>query len=289
MKRVIAGLMVLLMEPHAWAAADGLQAEILQARQRIPEVFARVEALRAKFIANPPPYERRGEVARAMKALGQEGLMPLLALITNEEALRQVPPPTREIVLTSAIEAVGVLRDARTAAVMQAILDGQEANPAIARAAAESLGRLADDRSLSYLVARAVAKNPRERAAIAGLAYARRPLAVSALAARLEERPESGTAEKIADAMGFLGSSWAWTALGPAQAEQGLALRLKLSNALCAAYPAYPGPTREAIGRALLMIDHPSLPDRLAELSRNADRALAVDLQSLRQGWLRTH
>jgi HEAT repeat protein len=250
-------------------------------------MFVHVEALRERLLSAPPPYERRGQVTRALKALGEHGLLPLLALITDEMALKQASPQTREIVLVGAIEAVGVLKDARSAAVMRAILDGPEQNPEIMRAAAVALGQLEDEESLAYLVSHAVPGDGRERAAITGLGYARRPLAARALSARLDARPEPAIAEKVADSMGFMGSSWAWITLGEAHADEGLALRAELSSALITAFPAYKGRAREAIGRALLVIDHPSAPRQLATLTAGTDRTLATDVQALKERWLR--
>jgi hypothetical protein len=288
MRRVIASLMMLWMGGVASASPDTLQADIAEARQRRPEIFAHVEALRAQLLLAPPPYERRGQVTRMMKALGPEALLPLLDLIGNPSGVGQAPPRTREMLLVGALEAVGALRDARSAAVMQGILDGPEPSESITRAAAEALGQLGDDRSLIYLVAHAVSGDRREQAAIAGLAYVRRPLAVFTLASRLRIQPEDAIAQRLADAMGFSGSSWAWEALGKGRADEGLAQREELSRALCDAYPVYQGRTRETIGRALLMIHHPSLPAQLAALDVAADRALLADLQALRQRWLRS-
>jgi hypothetical protein len=284
MKKIFATLVLLLM--GAPSSASPLRQEIAQAQERSPELFAQLSSLRAQWIAAPPPYERRGQIGRALKALGPSALLPLLQLITDEHALAQAAPRTREMVLVGAIEAVGVLKDARSSGVMKAILDGNESNAAIARAAAEALGRLESDDAVAFLAAHAVAGDRRERAAVAGLAFARTAPSVAALRALLVTRPDAETTEKLADAMGFNGSSWAWVALGPARAEEGLALRGELSNELTAAYPQYQGRAREAIGRALLTIDHPSAPNRLAALVSGADQALAADLQALQQRWL---
>jgi hypothetical protein len=288
MKRIFATLMMLLVgAPVLASPLEAVQRDIAQARERSPEMFAHVEQLRAQLLAAPPPYERRGQVVRQMKALGPDALLPLLQLITEQRGLDTVAQRTREMVLVGAIEAVGELKDLRAQGVMRAILDGPEANAQIARAAAEALGQLESDDAVAWLAAHAVAGDRRERAAIAGLAFARKPVAVAALRARLATHPDSGTVEKLADAMGFNGSSWAWQALGPARADEGLALRGELSNELVAAYARYDGRAREAIGRALLMIDHPSAPNRLSALSASANATLAADLQALQQRWLR--
>lgn len=289
--RIFTTLLLLLLGTPA-QATPALQQEIAQARERSPEAFARLEALRVQVIAQPPAWERRGQVGRAMKALGADGLLPLLAMLTHLEPLRSASAAAREMLLVGAIEAVGALHDRRSAPVMRQLLDGPESSAApVARAAAEALGALADlpdgDGELSFLVERATAGHPRERASIAGLGFARRPAAVAALRARLESAPSPGLTEVIAGAMGWLGSSWAWNALGPGRADEGLALRDELSASLVPAYAASSGRAREAIGRALLMIDHPATPNRLAALHATSDPTLAADLQELERRWLR--
>jgi HEAT repeat protein len=191
------------------------------------------------------------------------------------------------MLLVGAIEAVGELRDLRAAPVMRQILDGAESNAEVARAAAEALGTFETDDEVAFLAAHARAGDRFERAAISGLGFARGAASVAALRARLESHPPAETAEALADAIGWLGSSWAWTALGPARHEEGTALRDELSATLVAAFPTYEGAAREAIARALLVIDHPSTPNRLATLRAHASPALASSLQSLERRWLR--
>jgi HEAT repeat protein len=264
--------------------ARGLEptrAMIAQARSQAPESFERVNALVASTLANPPPIDRRGQVERKMKALGPDALLPLLALIIDTPALATAPAWARELVQVSAIEAVGALRDHRARPVMYKILDDATANERVARAAAEALGQLDDPDELAYLVARGTSGDRRERAALFGIGYVRRPAAAAALQARLVARPDADTTEVIAAAMGWLGSSWAWAAFGPARADEGLALRGELAGALVAALPGYRGRARTAIADALVMIDHPSTARRIEALRARSDRALAVELQAL--------
>jgi len=285
--KIVATLVMLLVGAPAQGWSESLRQEIAQARSRAPEAFARVEALRAQIVAHPPAWERRANVSRAMKALGPDALMPLVALLSDGAQLQGAPAGVQTMLRVGALEAIGALRDRRAAPVLRQILDGNERNAPVDRAAAEALGMLADDDSIAYLAAQAVAGDARERAAIAGLGFARRAPAVVALRARLDSGPSESLVEPLAEAMGWLGSSWAWQALGPTRADEGLALRDELSASLVRAYPLHRGHAREAIARALLMIDHPSTPNRLAQLHGGADQTLLADLQSLEHRWLR--
>lgn len=249
------------------------------ARADEPAAFAAVEALKTRVVAQPPRYERRAQIGRELKALGPDARDALLALVTAPPAMRD--PRTRRMLLEGALEALGELRDPRTAPALRAILDGPEADADVARAAAEALGRLGDSDAAVFLTARAAAGHPRERAALAGLSHCRRSDVADFLGARLDAQPDPASAVAIADAASFLGSSWAWTALGPSRADEGLAIRAHLSAAALRAYPRYSGAAREALGRTLLVLAHPGTPNALAQLRASAEPPLAADLQAL--------
>jgi hypothetical protein len=118
---------------------------------------------------------------------------------------------------------------------------------------------------------------PRSR----GLGFCRRPEVASHLAARLAEHPPDPTARAVADAIGFLGSSWAWEALGSERVAEGLRMRQMLTHVLLAAWPGYEAGARKTIGHALLELDHPSLPGLLADLRGRVPPAQAEEVRRL--------
>jgi hypothetical protein len=261
MKRILATLLVLL-----GARADATTRNF------------EIEAL-GKRLAQTP-WERRGQVSRAFKALGADALEPLLALVESP-AMRELPSQKRAMVVAGALEALAQLRDRRAAGAFRAAADGSDET--IARAAAEGLGMLGGPDEERFLIARAVDGGPHERAAIAGLGRLRTARSAAHLAARLEARPSPAIAIALADAMGLCGSSWAWQALG----SDGDSVREPLAASLANALPAYEGRARDSLGVALLAVDHPSTPNRLASLRSTANAPLAADLQDLERRWQR--
>ena len=283
MKKILTTLLLLLVGTPAGAdELVKLRAEIADARTQKPEAFAAVEQLRAKLVKSPPTWEHRAQVSRTFKALGPAALYPLLAVVAPDSAaVRNLAPTTRTIFLVSAIEALAAMKDRRALAAYHQIVDGLETEPLIVRAATQAIGALDTEEDASYLIARAQPGQPRELAAIAGLGYCRRTSAATHLSARLDAHPAATETAAIAEAMGWLGSSWAWTALGPQRAAEGAQLRDRLAASLVAAYPNYSGQERQAIGEALLLVEHPATPNRLAQLRAHADVPLAADLLSL--------
>ena len=291
MKKMIATLLFLLLGTPAARALElsTLTAHITQARKVQPQTFARLERLKAHVLAEPLRPEHRGSIARAMKALGPDGVWALVELVRDRASLERAEPLQRRTLLVGALEALRELGDRRLAVLYQQLLDGGDADEAVVRAAAEALGALADDDAAAFLIARARPGHAQERAAIFGLAFCRRIDAAQHLASRLTARPDAATAEALADAAGFLGSSWAWTALGEKRAAEGDAVRGTLSRALVGTFAEEKGPARDAVGRALLMIDHPSLPNELQFLHDAGDAALVADVAALERRLHRVH
>jgi hypothetical protein len=288
MKKLLTSLVVLLLGAPAAQAANhaALNAEIATQRTRTPQVFEQMGQLKNDVLKNGVPYARRAHLARALKAFGKGGLYPLLDLITAPDVLA-APPATRDPLLVAGLEAIGKLRDRRALPVVRGLFEAGETSPGVARAAAQAIGQLGGTDDAAYLAARALPGDSREDAALYGLGYCRLTPAAQHLEARLAARPPTETVRTIADAMAQLGSSWAWEALGPSRAAEGDALRAGLAATLVAALPHYQGPARDAIEDALLVVAHPSTPNRLAALRKHADPSLAAALQALEHRWLR--
>lgn len=265
--------------------------EVAAARTSHPGAFAAIEKLRTATAAHPPSRERRANLARKLQALGPDALLPMLALLDGQDAVPGKPgalaamsKPARLAFTLGMLEALKKLKDGHTAPVMQRLLEGQEDNAEIANVAAENLGMLARDGDVAFLAAHAVAGDRRDVAAITGLGFARTAAASNVLTQRLAaETQDSPVVETLARALGWQGSSWAWTAAGPARAEEGLALRTANHQALAAAYVAHKGAARTALGHALLMVEHPDSPALLATLSQGKDAALARDVAALQK------
>jgi hypothetical protein len=210
------------------------------------------------------------QVTRAFRALGPGALLPLLALV-DPDALEPLPPgEAREVLLVGALEAVGSISDRRATPVLARILDSDEPSHAVARAAAEALGGLCGDEELKVLSGHAAPGARRELEAIAGLGHCRRDGAAQLLVARLTDAHEARTARALALAMGHLGSSWAWQALGPARAQEGDTLRGQLVEALVRSFAEQPAEVQRASEHALRMLEHPSTAARVAEARAQA-------------------
>jgi len=282
MNKLLATLLLLVAGAPAGAAdLHRLRDEVKSARVQTPAAFEALAALRARVIASPPPLDRRGVVARQMVALGPDGLYPLLALLEPDAAeLASASARSRAILRQSAVEALIKLADLRAAPLLRTLLDS-DPDDDVARGAADALGVLETREEALFLIARAQPGAARDRAAISGLSLCRRPEVAAHLAARLSAHPDDATAAALADAIAFYGSSWAWEALGPTRAADGERARLRLTQALLAAYPGYRGHARQALGDALVTVAHPTAPNALSDLRARAPQALAADLQSL--------
>jgi hypothetical protein len=179
------------------------------------------------------------------------------------------------------LEAIGTLRDPRARAVLRVVFERPPSEP-LRRAAALGLGRLCDAQAEQLLVSasgrNADAAPPRARrpaavdariAAIAGLGHCRTMQSATVLADRLADavraaesdqnvRTEGAVAVAAAEALGTLGSSWAWRALGPSRESEALRVRAVAANALLDALLWGGESTALAASRGVAMVEHPA-------------------------------
>lgn len=279
----LAGALALATFAQAAVADVPLATQLAAERKVHPDVVAAVERVRAEVAAHPP--DARGSVAVGwrLRALGEQALVPMLALVaTSETSMKELPVRSRRALLVGLLEAIGGLKDARAASTLRALLDGPEADAQVAATAASALGKLCRPEDAAFLVGRAVPGHARDRAAIAGLAECRREEVVTHLAARLDAHPDDATAVALAESLGSLGSSWAWQALAKSKlAASAEPIRTHAATALASAFVAYGGATRDAIGRALVMVEHPAARARLQALRGGVDPATAAAIEAL--------
>jgi hypothetical protein len=245
----------LLFAASAGASPPDLRREIAAARLASPRPFAAVARLRARVAERVPIGRERAALARSLKSLGPHGAEALLEALGDESRLFALAPRAREVFLVGVVEALGALREPRAAPLLHSWFDREDASLPVARAVGEALGRLCHDREVAFLVARGVAGQRREREALSGLGHCRRRDAAAHLTARLDGNPDAPVATTLAEALGWLGSSWAWQAKGAAHAVEGEALRDDAARALRAAQTRYRDPETQArIADALKMV-----------------------------------
>lgn len=256
-------------------ASAKLKAQIEAARSANPAAFAAVQNVKGHrpehYRNNRNPFPT---VSRELRGLGPAALMPMLEALAFAAPERgSLTDAEWDALAVGMFEAVGMLRDARARPVLLAAFEAKGLRSAVRLAAARAAGRLGGDPELALLKKHAVAGDPLELFAIHGLGQLRRLESAQHLAARLGSTKDAEVAHAAAQALGVLGSSWAWQAAGPDAAQQGLAVRKACAEALAPSYVKRGGKARVAIGEAILMVDH---PDTVA-LLRAAGDAKVVD------------
>lgn len=246
------------------------------AEPRLPAAKARqaVERLRAETLAKPLSPDRSGNLVRRLAGLGPDAAPALLDVLRADGGLGIADDPARRLFAAAAAEAVGRARLVEAAPVFRSILDGSGDEPRIAHSAAAGLGRLCGDEEVQYLAGLAAPGGRRTAVAVAGLGYCRRGSAADALVARLHAAPDAS----VSRALGALGSSWAWEALGPERRAEGEEVRAAIARALIAAYPSSEGEARKELERALLMVRAPETTALLtAKRASHPEAAPAID------------
>lgn len=181
------------------------------------------------------------------------------------------------------IEAIGMLRDRRSAPLFVAVLDGNETDFDLIKVTTESLGRLGDDASAQKLVALSKVAGARQKAVLAGLGECRRLVVAQALADASKSADEE-TARLVAKALGHVGSAWAWkTPAAAAHGGEEASTRALAARTLIDLFVAHDGDARSTAAAAVLMVDDPSTPQLIAQARAAASGATAAALDELAQ------
>jgi HEAT repeat protein len=266
------------------AARAALTQEIEAYRLVHPELFRAVldvEGVRPEVYTtfrNPLP-----NAAPELRALGQAGLLPMLSALLIEGPRRALSDRERNALTSGMLEAVGRLRDPRSAPVLRAALEGTSKDPVVRRAAAEALGRLCGDADLALLIKHSAAGDELREASIHGLGQCKRVESAQHLASILDGAADDATAAAAVGALGLVGSSWAWKAMGPAAQPTGLAVREIAAHALVKAFALRGGEVRARIGKSMLEVEHPILPELIEKARASAQPELQVAFETLQK------
>ena len=262
-----------------------LRANIDKARAADPAAFHDVReiVLHARE-ADKMARGRKAPSSLRLAGLGTKALMPMLELVAFDGSSFATVPggggdaaADRASVTRDLIEAIGLLKDARSMPVLVAILE-RDSDALTTRTAAEAVARMDSDEAANALVANLEkATGDRATAILAGMGSCHRVLVARTLADRLAAHPDDATAHAIMKSLGHVGSAWAWKTLSDRSDEA--ASRETAARALVSAYAHYSGDTREAAAKALLVVDdaHTNALIEAARRGAPADTAVALD------------
>lgn len=280
------GMAVKTAQLPAEARASLLQ-QIAADKAANPDVYTAVRSVRgvhreAYMAENRNPIPNAG---KELRALGPAATLALIEAIAFDAPSRAgLSDDEWAAYQYGALEALGLLRDARSGAVLRAAFDGAQ-HPKVQRAAAEAMGRLCGDAELASLtklaVAAGTADSGRRLAAIAGLGECKRVESAKHLAALLPAAQDEATAQAVAAALGSVGSSWAWKAMGPQAQATGDKVREIAATALVGGFVRQGGAARLSTEKALLLVEHPSTHELIARAKPSADVETRAALEAL--------
>lgn len=273
------------------AERQQLMSYIKSAKKEHPDTFKAVEIVRNQV----PEMDavKRGRFAPVtpmFKALGREAILPMINMLAFEGPSRENYTDTAWTTLrASLIEAIGSHRDPLARPVLTAILDSNEKDFYVIRAAAEALAKLSQDQDAAKLVKMARINDHKQKGVLAGMGACRRAIVAQELAAQLDSNPASALANAIIDSLGHVGSSWAWktTIVKNNAPTEEAAVRKIAAEALVKAYVKYTGSLRQSASDSLMMIDEPSTPSLIATAKRGATPELTAALDKLAQRFSR--
>lgn len=258
-----------------------LTAAIAKARSKHPVAFQRIA--KAPAMAREMDQNKRGRAAtitRQLRAVGPEGLMPMLEMLAVDAPARgDLNDSAWTTLRVGLLEAVGELRDARSKPVLLAVL-AREKQFEVVRAAAEALGKLGDDDSAMRLIA--MANNPGDSRLpiLAALGECRRAVIAKELSRQAVTNDEP-TLRVVVDSLSDVGNSWAWETPAVAKVKEQNEVRGVATTALVNVFLKHGGYVREKAARALLVVAHPNAVPMLQVARPHADARTQARIDAL--------
>jgi hypothetical protein len=174
------------------------------------------------------------------------------------------------------------LRDAKSGPVLRAAFERSGAGSPVERAAAEAMGRLCGDAELATLVTQSAAGQARRLAAIAGLGQCKRTESAKQLA-QIAKGSDDAASDAAVKALGTVGSSWSWQALGKAAEAEGEAVRAIAAQGLVEAFARQTrAEARAEVQKAIMLVEHPATLGAIERARSGADQATVIALDGLR-------
>lgn len=259
------------------AARADLTKEIARANAEVPDLVRQVRDVAAHARDLDQGSRLPGApLTMHFKALGPRAFGPMVELLAfDAHAAKDLSGTAAAALRLGLIEALGIIRDARSIPVFAHLLDARTSDFDTQRAAAEGLARVGTDDAIAVLTKAASASRgtDRERAILSGLHDARREAAAKLLVATLEApNTDEATAKIAAKSLGGVGNAWAWKTVTLARSEES-ATRSLAARALVKAYVRYSGEARDQAAKSLLVVDDPSTPTLLADAKRSTTNA----------------
>ena len=242
---------------------DPLRAEVARARRETPQAFAALEeAIGRVEVLDSRKRGTLASVSPLFTQLGPQALWPMVERIAFDASLAQPARASAQLALkVGLVEAAGALKDPRLLPLWKDLLEGAEERRPVRRVAAVALAKLDSPEAAQLLLALSRQEGARGALVRAAMGQCRRLVIAQALAEALDARPDPVEARRLAQALGDVGSAWAWkTSQARARAEEAEVRRVA-AQSLLGAWLDYEGDVRQALTHALLRVD---APDTLA-------------------------
>ncbi len=275
-----------MLRPAALPSADraSLLTAVTKAKAADPAAFQMVAKLHVDVIElDAKKRGRLAAVTPALKAMRGRALFPIL----EQLALDGLPRGDRNGSAWLAwrlglLEALGSIRDARSASVLSAILTGNETSYPLVRAAAQALGKLGSTQAASKLITMSRIQDKKTRGIIAGMGHCRRAMVASRLAEIMSGARSDADVELYARALGDVANSWAWQTPLIAQTGEHSPTRDMALDALLNAFVSQASThARKMIAQAVLVVDHPATKQRINAKKSGRSRSTQAALDAL--------
>jgi hypothetical protein len=263
------------------AARKTLVKDVAAFKAAHPEAFDRVrdiQGIRPEFYKQARRPDPLATVE--LKRLGKDALLPMLNALALETPAITLSDKEKTAYLVGLLEASSALHDARGGAVYTAVFESKNKPAEVLRAAARAMGRLCSDTELASLKKHTATGDALRAHAIDGLGECMRKESAEHLATMLASAEGAAAADPIATALGRVGSSWAWKALGTKQEANARVVQATAAKALVNAFVKHKD-ARTSAEKALRMVEAPDATVLISSVRDKADADTRTALDKL--------
>lgn len=270
---------------------EWLERSVAEARGDHPDWFAYFDRSSEPAPASQPgpAVSRSGQPIYfpPLSPRNTEFFYPILSEIALDGSPRvSSQDPTGLAWKVSLLEALGSLHDERSKEVLKAVLDGPETEFSIVRAAAAALGRLRTDDVVEWMVERSRRSGEKQLGILAGMGFCHRAASALRLGEALLATSSDREAVVLAEALGTVGSAWAWKTRSISASGEEETTRSTAARTLVKGFVAFEAPlTRIRIQQALLVVDWPETPTIIAESKTGAEPETVAALDELQSAF----
>ena len=260
--------------------------DIEEFKNKQPEIFKIVSSIKVRAIElDKYKRGRLAIVTPVITSFGNNIFFPVLfELLYNTKKPDEMTWTAWIAWRVGLLESIGSFRNDKTLPVLKSVLYKSKEEPDIIFAAVQSIGKIATDESVDFLIAYSRQPQINRFKVLAGMGFARRLKMAEYLADLLTKCSDKEEIHIVIKALGKLGNIWAWETPVISKSGEGALSREVAAKAIIKTFTKYSNNShiKRSAAHALVVIDWTGSIGFIESISKSETSNLKKDLLSLK-------